>query len=74
MMLTTVETVIKADPVWESRRHESHVAAQAAAHELVHVVSPRRYLALVTLVAHGFDGAGLRHVESFEKRLDSKIS
>ncbi len=74
MMLATVETVTKANPVRESRRHESHVAAKAAAHEFVHVVSPRRYLALVTLVSHGLDEAGLRHVESFEKQLDSKTS
>src|SRR5688572_27219048 len=31
MMLAAVETVTKADPVWESRRHDSHVAAQATA-------------------------------------------
>jgi len=36
MMLATVETVTKADPVWESRRHNSNVAAQATARESVH--------------------------------------
>jgi hypothetical protein len=33
MMLAAVETVTKADPVWESRRHNSDVAAQATARE-----------------------------------------
>ena len=33
MMLAAVETVTKADPVWESRRHNSDVAAQATAGE-----------------------------------------
>src|SRR3954465_4711280 len=33
MMLAAVETVTKADPVWESRRHDSDVAAQATARE-----------------------------------------
>src|SRR6202171_597363 len=31
MMLAAVETVTKTDPVWESRRHNSDVAAQATA-------------------------------------------
>ena len=35
MMLAAVETVTKADPVWESRRHNSDVAALATARELV---------------------------------------
>ena len=35
MMLAAVETVTKADPVWESRRHNSDVAAQATAGEAV---------------------------------------
>jgi hypothetical protein len=32
--------VTKADPVWESRRHNSDVAAQATAGETVHAASP----------------------------------
>jgi hypothetical protein len=40
MMLATIEAVTKADPVWESRRHKSDLAAQATAGELVHAVSP----------------------------------
>jgi hypothetical protein len=39
MMLAAVETVTKADPVWESRRHNSDVAAQATAGESVHAAS-----------------------------------
>lgn len=40
MMLATVETVTKADPVRESRRHDADVAAQATARESVHAASP----------------------------------
>src|SRR5688572_26133756 len=40
MMLAAVETVTKADPVWESRRHNSDVAAQATAGESIHAASP----------------------------------
>ena len=40
MMLAAVETVTKADPVWESRGHKSDVAAQATARESVHAASP----------------------------------
>ena len=40
MMLAAVETVTKADPVWESRRHNSDVAAQATARDLIHAASP----------------------------------
>jgi hypothetical protein len=40
MMLAAVETVAKADPVWESRRHNSDVAAKATARESVHAASP----------------------------------
>ena len=40
MMLAAVETVTKADPVWESRRYNSDVAAQATAGESVHAASP----------------------------------
>jgi len=40
LMLAAVETVTKADPVWESRRHNSDVAAQATAGEPVHAASP----------------------------------
>jgi hypothetical protein len=36
MMLAAVETVTEADPVRESRRHKSNVAAQATAGEAVH--------------------------------------
>src|SRR5437764_1312755 len=36
MMLAAVETVTKADPVGESRRHNSDVAAEATAGESVH--------------------------------------
>jgi hypothetical protein len=46
MMLAAVETVTKADPVWESRRHNSDVAAQATARESFHATSP-----LVALIA-----------------------
>jgi aspartate kinase len=42
MMLAAVETVTKADPVRESRRHNSNIAAQAAAGESVHAASPPR--------------------------------
>jgi hypothetical protein len=40
MMLAAVETVTNADPVWESRRHNSDVAAQATAGESVHAAFP----------------------------------
>src|SRR5215831_9963048 len=40
MMLAAVETVTKADPVGESRRHNSDVAAQATARESVRDESP----------------------------------
>ena len=40
MMLAAVETVTNADPVWESRRHNPDVAAQATAGESVHASSP----------------------------------
>ncbi|SJM28405.1 hypothetical protein BQ8482_110335 [Mesorhizobium delmotii] len=40
MMLAAVETMTNADPVWESRRHNSDVAAQATASESVHAASP----------------------------------
>src|SRR5688572_18642320 len=40
MMLAAVETVTKADPVWESRRLNSDVAAQTTAGESVHAASP----------------------------------
>src|SRR5437763_6596768 len=40
VMLATVETVTKADPVWESRRHNSDVAAKATARESIHAASP----------------------------------
>jgi hypothetical protein len=39
-MLAAVETVTKADTVWESRRHNSDVAAQATAGEAFHAASP----------------------------------
>jgi hypothetical protein len=39
MMLAAVETVTKADPVWESRSLDSNVAAQATARESVHDAS-----------------------------------
>src|SRR5580765_273003 len=42
MMLAAVKTVTKADPVWESRRHNSDVAAQATAGESVHAASPQK--------------------------------
>jgi hypothetical protein len=35
MMLAAVETVTKADPVWQSRRHNSDVPAQATAGEAI---------------------------------------
>src|SRR5438093_2374482 len=40
MMFAAVETVTKADPVWESRRHNSDAAAQTTAGEAVHAASP----------------------------------
>jgi hypothetical protein len=40
MMLAAVETVTKSDPIWETRRHNSDVAAQATAGESVHAESP----------------------------------
>src|SRR6185503_863356 len=40
MILAAVETVTKADPVWEPRRHNSNVAAQATAGESLHAASP----------------------------------
>src|SRR5262245_8922019 len=40
MMLSAVETVTKAHPVWPSRRHDSDVAAKATAGESVHAASP----------------------------------
>src|SRR5205814_2625604 len=40
MMLAAVETVTKADPVWESRRHNSDVATKTTARESVHAASP----------------------------------
>jgi hypothetical protein len=40
-MLAAVETVTKADPVRESRRQKSDVAAKATARETVHAASPR---------------------------------
>jgi len=39
-MFAAVETVTKADPVWESRRLNSDVAAKATARESVHAASP----------------------------------
>src|SRR5207237_3960679 len=40
MMLAAVETLANGDPVGESRRHNSDVAAKAAARESVHAASP----------------------------------
>ncbi|SIT54107.1 hypothetical protein BQ8794_140252 [Mesorhizobium prunaredense] len=40
MVLAAVETMTNADPVWESRRHNPDVAAQATASESVHAASP----------------------------------
>jgi hypothetical protein len=40
MMLAAVETVTEADPVWLPRRHNTQIAAQATAGELVHAPSP----------------------------------
>jgi hypothetical protein len=40
MMLAAIEAMTEADPVWESRRHNSDIAAQAAAGESVHAASP----------------------------------
>ena len=39
MMLAAVETVTKADPVGEPRRHNSDAAAKATAGESVHAAS-----------------------------------
>ena len=38
MMLAAVETVAKANPVWEPCCHNSDIAAQATAGELIHAV------------------------------------
>src|SRR5262249_39123364 len=40
VMLTAVETMTKADPVWAPRRHNSDIAAPATARESVHAASP----------------------------------
>jgi hypothetical protein len=40
MMLATVEAVTKADAVWEPRRLNSDVAAQATASESIHAAPP----------------------------------
>src|SRR3954468_6787389 len=40
MMLAAVETVTKADPVWQPRRHNADVAAKATARESLHAASP----------------------------------
>jgi hypothetical protein len=37
VMLAALETVTKADPVRETRRHDSDVAAKATSRESVHV-------------------------------------
>ena len=42
VVLAAVEAVTKSDPVWESRRRDSDVAAQATAGEAVHAASPLR--------------------------------
>jgi hypothetical protein len=40
MMLATIKTVTKTDPVWESRCHNLDVTTKATAGELVHTASP----------------------------------
>src|SRR5207249_128313 len=40
VMVAAVETVTKADPVWQYRRPNSDTAAQATAGESVHAASP----------------------------------
>lgn len=40
MMFAAIETMTKANPVWPSRRHNSHFAAQTTAREPVHAASP----------------------------------
>ena len=42
MMLAAVETVTEADPIWESQRHNSDVAAKTTTRESVHAASPLR--------------------------------
>jgi hypothetical protein len=39
-MFAAIETVTKTDPIWESRRLDPDIAAQATAGESVHAVSP----------------------------------
>jgi len=39
-MLAAVQTVAKADPIWESRRHDADAAAQATTRESIHAASP----------------------------------
>lgn len=41
MMLAAVEAVTQPDPVWESRRYNSDVAAKAATRESIHNALPR---------------------------------
>src|SRR5919201_6872966 len=71
MMLAAVETVTNADPVWESRRHNSDVAAQATAGESVHAFSflrlgPGGVATTLLRSAPVFDGAGR------QRRLDGR--
>jgi hypothetical protein len=40
MVLATIETMTKADPVWRSRGDKADVAAQASAGESFHAGSP----------------------------------
>ncbi len=59
MMLAAVETVTNADPVRESRRHNSDVAAQATAGESVHAHQRTRFgTARVSLVVPSDTASG----------------
>jgi len=40
MVLAAVKTVTNADPVWDTRRHNSDVAALTTAGKTAHVASP----------------------------------
>lgn len=62
MMLATVETVTKADPVWQPRRRNSYVAAQAAAGESVHAAPPQR-----SSDRNVYNEQGREHCQSFAR-------
>jgi hypothetical protein len=40
MVLAAIEAMAESDPIWQPRRHNSDLAAKAAARELVHIPHP----------------------------------